>query len=240
MKNKIKNLQTVLATYTVPGWTLERWGGTRDGGYVVFPEAIAESDVLYSYGVGHSTTFEVEYCTKTGNLAYAFDHTVKRLPNLHEGITWVREGVAGEQKRRLNTYANHYSAYGGNSPLLKIDIDGWEYETIKAIPQDLLEKSPALLLEVHTIGARFDDFILLMEKLNKTFALVHIHPNNWGRVIDIEGYPCPDVIELSFVNKKVATSLDKVALELPLKGVDRKSHSRRPDIFINYLYENDF
>jgi hypothetical protein len=235
---KIKQLQELLATYTVPGWELKRWGGSRDGGYILFPEAALQADILYTYGIGHSTTFESEYCTLTGNKAIAFDHTVRRLPHAHENIVFVKEGVAGEKRDKMDSYMNHYAMYGGDRPLLKIDIEGWEYEVIDSIPQDLLQKSPVLLLEVHDLDTRLDKFIRLMEKVNQDFVLVHIHPNNWGKTFDIEGHAFPEVLELSFINKRVSTEIQRTVLDLPLVGLDRKNHSRRPDIYLNYLYEN--
>lgn len=234
----IEQLRELLATYTVPGWDLKRWGGSRDGGYVLFPEAAFKSDVLYTYGVGHSTTFESDYCTLLENQAIAFDHTVRRLPHAHKGIIFVKEGVAAEKRDKMDSYMNHHKKFGGEAPLLKIDIEGWEYEVIESIPQDLLEKSPVLLLEVHNLDTKLDKFVQMMEKINQTFALVHIHPNNWGITFDVDGYPFPEVLELSFVNKKYTPALEEVILDLPLADLDRKNHSRRPDININYLYEN--
>jgi hypothetical protein len=234
----LNQLKEVLATYTVPGWSLTRWGGTRDGGYILFAEAALKSDVLYSYGIGHSTTFEAEYCNLSENQAIAFDHTVRRLPNPHEKIVFVKEGVAGKRGEKMDSYMSHHSHHGGENPLLKIDIEGWEYEVIDSIPQELLSKSPVLLLEVHNLDTRIEDFISMMKKINENFALVHIHPNNWGKTFDIEGHQFPDVLELSFVNKNQVPKLEKVILDLPITGLDRKNHSRRPDIYINYLYEN--
>ena len=235
MINKLKEL---LTTYTVPGWNLKRWGGTRDGGYILFPEAALKTDILYTYGIGHSTTFESEYCTLTENQSIAFDHTVRRLPHAHKNIVFVKEGVAGEKRDKMDSYMSHHNKYGGKAPLLKIDIEGWEYEVIESIPQDLLAKSPVLLLEVHDLDTKMDKFISLMEKINQTFALVHIHPNNWGKTFDVDGYQFPEVLELSFVNKSHTPALEKAILDLPLADLDRKNHSRRPDININYLYEN--
>jgi FkbM family methyltransferase len=234
----LQEIKDILQTYTVPGWELTRWGGTRDGGYILFSECAKMSDVLYTYGIGHSTTFETEYCNTTGNSAFAFDHTVRRLPHAHESINFVKEGVAGSKRDKMDSYENHYMKYGGNAPLLKIDIEGWEYEVLDAIPQDLLAKSPIILLEVHDLNTRLTDFVRIIEKINQDFALVHIHPNNWGTTFNLDGHEFPEVLELSFVNKNFVPSLEKTVLSLPIPGIDRKNHSRRPDIYINYLYEN--
>lgn len=235
---KLKQLQKVLTTYTVPGWELKRWGGTRDGGYILFPEAALQSDILYTYGIGHSTTFEAEYCEATGNKSIAFDHTVRRLPHAHENIIFVKEGVAGGKRDKMDSYMNHHAQHGGKSPLLKIDIEGWEYEVLSSIPQELLKQSPVLLLEVHNLETRLDEFIEMMQKINQDFVLVHLHPNNWGKTFNIEGHEFPDVLELSFINKNVSLLIEKTVLNLPLENLDRKNHSRRPDIYLNYLYEN--
>ena len=237
---KLQKLKQVLKTYHVSGCELERWGGNRDGGYILYPQVAERSDVLYTYGIGHSTTFENEYCEKTGNAAIAFDHTVRRLPHPHENLVFVKEGVAGETRPKMDTYENHHKKYGGTSPLLKIDIEGWEYEVLTAIPDELLTSSTGILLEVHNLSTRLDEFITMMERINRDFALVHLHPNNWGITFDVEGYQFPDVLELSFVNRKEFVDIQETVLSLPLDGLDRKNHSRRPDIYLNYLYENSF
>lgn len=235
---KIRDLSELLTLNKVRDWELTRFGGKSDGGYLFYEEIASVSDCLYSYGVGRNTTFEVDFCNRTKKQAFAFDHTVKDLPHLHESITFVREGIAGEKRPKMNTFEGHREIYGGKKVLLKIDVEGWEYDVFEKITRSTLKSVTGILLEIHNIHSNFAGFVNLIRFINNQFALIHIHPNNYGEVFVIDGKRFPDVLEMSYVNKEFFDVEKNDIPQVPHK-FDIRNSKKREDINISYLYENN-
>jgi len=83
--------------------------------------------------------------------------------------------------------------------LLKVDIEGGEYEIIDQI---CIENSTIemLIIEFHWINEKKNIFSECIKKLNNHFQIIHIHANNYKKV-NQEDYFF-DVIELTFINKR--------------------------------------
>jgi hypothetical protein len=65
-----------------------------------------------------------------GHDVLMFDHTVDKLPEVHERFTWFREGIASYSapERKLFTLADHVGKLplGCDDATLKIDVEGAE------------------------------------------------------------------------------------------------------------------
>ena len=81
---------------------------------------------------------------------------------------------------------------------LKIDIEGSEYEIIEQIIQSECYLI-GMTIEFHDLSVRKEEFISCMKKIQAKFAVNHLHPNNHRDLIN--GFP--DVIEISFISKKL-------------------------------------
>jgi hypothetical protein len=62
--------------------------------------------------------------------------------------------------------------------IIKMDIEGGEWESLLAAPDELLASIPQLAMEMHG----FDDPRILeaLRKLKRNFYLVNLHFNNWS------------------------------------------------------------
>ncbi len=225
-----------LQIYKVPDWELIRMGGYKDGGYVLYKELIEMSDILYGYGVGPTTEFEVEYCEMTNNKAIAFDHTVRKLPHTHENITFVKEGIAPAPFKKLNTYKSHKKQFGGKKIFLKMDVEGWEFPVFENLLKEDIEDIVGIVIEIHDLDKKISNLFEILESALSDFAIYHIHPNNFGKTFNIDGHEFPAVIELSLVNKKYCDKIEKISPNYPME-LDVKNSKRKKDIPISFLYE---
>lgn len=106
---------------------------------------------------------------------------------------------------------------------LKIDIEGSEYEIIEQI----LESSnnlTGMTIEFHDISIRKEEFISCMKNLQTKFVINHLHPNNHRDLIN--GFP--DVIEISFISKKLLHG-DQLLRRESLLDMDSPNNRSLPD-----------
>jgi len=104
------------------------------------------------------------------------------------------------------------------SILLKIDIEGDEYEFLDQILESShFNQVAAMFIEFHDLDDRWERFTKLQERLLTKFRLVHVHANNMNKVVNDLGIP--RVLELSFVRKGV-TPDGPPRDKLPLPGLD--------------------
>ena len=88
----------------------------------------------------------------------------------------------------------------GKRILVKIDVEGAEWESLMATPDEVLERIDQLPMEFHGV----DDARMLsvVQTLKRTFHLAHLHFNNHS--CDPKLHPFPAwAYQLLFVNKRV-------------------------------------
>ena len=104
--------------------------------------------------------------------------------------------------------------------LLKVDIEGGEYEIIDQI---CIENSTIemLIIEFHWINKKKNIFRECIKKLNSHFKIIHIHANNYKK-INQEDYFF-DVIELTFINKRNVDLNDPIyRYDFPINDLDQE------------------
>jgi hypothetical protein len=104
-----------------------------------------------------------------------------------------------------------------NNVLLKIDIEGSEYEIIDQII-DTSHKVLSLIIEFHEIDKFEEIFERKIKLLQSKFEIIHIHGNNNTGTLKIN---LPKTLEITLVNKENYKNHDKeFRYDFPVKGVD--------------------
>ena len=116
--------------------------------------------------------------------------------------------------------------------LLKMDIEGTEYEVLPAIA-GRLQRVSALAIEFHNLDRNWSRFEAIMQALAPTFYVAHIHGNNNDKYV--AGTLVPLTIEITLVNRALVDPLPPAAtMNYPLPGLDAPNQPRRPDMALDF------
>ena len=184
---------------------LIRLGDMNDGGYVLVDE-IHKTNVCLSFGIGSNYSFDLaiaEFCAEV----WMFDHTIKPPTQLLENMTFFSKGVSTIRNTSMTTINDVMDQFEFNVDfILKIDIEGKEWDIIDDLTYDNLVKCTQIIIEfhdLHKIGNdnHFIKIVKALDKITKSHSLRNIHSNNWANFDLICGLPTPDVIEATFYRK---------------------------------------
>jgi hypothetical protein len=81
-----------------------------------------------------------------------------------------------------------------------MDIEGAEWKSILATPDEILATFDQLPMELH--GTSDPLFVEAVEKLKRNFYLVHLHFNNWDCRPELAPFAA-GAFQVLFVNKRV-------------------------------------
>jgi hypothetical protein len=188
--------------------TLRRFGDTNDGGYLICENLIGSAESAYSYGIAGEDKWGCDLSLKTGLRVHEYDCFDPRRPACEGGHLMFHDRCIGSEAatieaRRFDTLAHQISMNGDADKrlIVKMDVEGAEWESLLATPDAVLERIEQLPMEFH--GTDDPRFVELLRKLKRTFYLVHLHFNN--RVCSAAAEPLPaHAFQVLFVNKRMA------------------------------------
>lgn len=219
-----------------------RLGRPHDGGYSVSTLAIDASKGLLGYGIQDDNSFEMAYSDRTGNPSHGYD-CGESYPPSHRLYKHYSECIGSletvcDDRKKSNAKLTHLKQHLRRIPnpvFLKMDIEGGEtlgYQDIITYSDNIT----GVAIELHNLDNQSNQDII--KALDEKFYLVNIHFNNHGdcRKILIEGFdrPVTSVVELSYINKKLAASAKKVkSFKIPFPH-DQKCILAYPEVFSTY------
>jgi len=220
-----------------------RLGPNEDGGYVCSEFLFEQCSTLFNYGVGNECRYEFDFVKRFDKPAYLFDHTIGRESGLWgENVNFINEGLGFGQPNVKHFYEHYDELNLTGEILLKIDVEGYEYEYFNNVDESRLENLVCgLMLEVHWLDSHINrqKFIDMMKVIDKYFVLNHIHGNVWGGTWLYDGIEIPKVMELSFVNRKYITEIKEETTQYPIYGLDWSNKKDSPDLVLNFLNHID-
>lgn len=183
---------------------LIRLGPDRDGGYLV-PDDLAGIEACFSPGVSDSSDFELA-CAQRGMQVFLADWSVDGPATRHENFHFTKKFVGATTSERFMTVADwvKQAPIGADTDLLlQMDIEGYEFETLLSMPDELLKRFRIIVIEFHRLHHLWSaPFFRLaasaFAKLLQTHSCVHLHPNNCRSSIYLQGVEIPRVMEMTF------------------------------------------
>ncbi len=215
------------------GIPLIRVGPSNDGGYLL-PDDLGLINSCFSPGVCKESRFEME-CAELGIPVFMADHSVN-IPSLsHEKFHFTKKyigAISNDKFMTINEWIYRYSK-PRDDILIQMDIEGFEYEVLLSMDQNILSNCRVLLVEFHNLDQLWNRIFFkiisaVFEKILQSHSVVHIHPNNCCSVDLHKGIEIPSVMEFTFYNKKLFTEKHK-KVELPHK-LDQDNVTNKPSI----------
>ncbi|MFZ3328090.1 MAG: FkbM family methyltransferase [Methylocella sp.] len=184
-----------------------RVGSAGDGGYVQIDhlEGISRA---FSFGVSDNDSWDLAMA-KAGIPVEQFDHAIEKAPSDHPLLRFHRKMLSADataQTVTLGDLAAQYSKVGAPDLIVKIDIEGCEWEVFDRATDAVLSRLAQVVCEFHdlshlTAPAFRARARRVFEKLDKHFGPVNVHGNNCGRLSNVSKIPLPDVLEVTFASR---------------------------------------
>ena len=110
--------------------------------------------------------------------------------------------------------------------IIKIDIEGSEFEIIEEISQ-LSERIEMAIFEFHELDKNEKIFISSIKKLQEKFMIVHLHGNNHCPQT-LEGLPI--ALEMTFINKRYQPEKIDYIKKFPRDYLDHPNNPYKEDL----------
>lgn len=212
-----------------------RIGGEEDGGYVM-PSLALKAQFVLSIGIGDQVSFDLDLAQR-GAKVLQFDHTIPGAPAVHDNICFHRLGWGPQDQgplRSLRSMVAMADWYNVDHAVLKFDTEGAEWAALAACEESDLARFDVIAGEFHALHllegrSNLAHVRLVMSKLLRHHAPVHLHANNAMTIRQVIGVPVPPLLEVTFVRR------DRVRLDGwctdPIPGpLDRPNMGDRPDL----------
>jgi hypothetical protein len=202
---------------------LIRLGGVEDGGYLV-PNDLENLEACFSPGVGGRSNFEID-CAELGMKIFMADRSVDK-PSLKDSrFNFIKKFIGGRKSKdfiTLEDWVTSAQIEETRDLLLQMDIEGYEYEVLKATSVETLNKFRIIIIEFHMLTSLGYPYYYqrtkkALEKLLLNHTCVHIHPNNACGKEKIFGIEVPGVAEFTFLrNDRITRKSEVLSLPHPL------------------------
>jgi hypothetical protein len=213
--------------------TFKRFGSANDGGYLMCENLIEPLDAAYSYGVGTNDDWGCEMSRRYHVPVYEYDCFDPARPTCNGGRLVFHNECVGNRTGNtdshfFDTLENQIKKNGdiGRHVIIKMDIEGAEWDSLLAAPDELLASIPQIAMEMH--GYRDPKILEVLRKLNRNFYLVNLHFNNWS--CTPKAAPLPAwAYQVLWVNKRIGV-VDPVApIPAPMSPLNAPDSPTWPD-----------
>jgi hypothetical protein len=213
--------------------TLKRFGSANDGGYLMCENLIEPIDAAYSYGVGINDDWGCDVSRQYHITVQQYDCFDPARPTCNGGTFVFHNECVGNRtgyrdSHFFDTLENQIKKNGdpGRRLIIKMDIEGGEWESLLAAPDELLASIPQLAMEMHGVD---DPRILeVLRKLKRNFYLVNLHFNNWS--CTARAAPLPAwAYQVLWVNKRIGLFDPTTPAPAPMSALNAPDSPTWPD-----------
>ncbi len=187
---------------------VKRFGEPHDGGYLLCANLLKGVQSGYSYGISGYDGWGCEISKTLRVQVHQYDCFNLQEPVCKGGqTTFHGECVAGEPStdsagRSFETPEHQFAKNGdaGRHLIVKIDVEGAEWDTFLKTPDSVLERIDQLAVEFH--GADKPHSLDVLRKLKAIFYIANLHFNNYSCTTRMPPFPAW-AYEVLFVNKRL-------------------------------------
>jgi hypothetical protein len=224
---------TELHPVALKNCTLQRFGSAHDGGYLMCENLIEPLDAAYSYGVGPNDDWGCDVSRRYHVPVHQYDCFDPARPACAGGtFDFHNECVAGRtvyrESRLFDTLENQLRRNGdiGRRLIIKMDIEGGEWDSLLAAPEELLASIPQITMEMH--GVNDPKIIEVLRKLKRNFYVVNLHFNNWSCTRNAAPLPAW-AYQVHWVNKRIGVLDPSASISAPRSPLNAPDSPTWPD-----------
>ncbi len=219
---------------------MERFGEAHDGGYLMCGNLLGRVQSAYSYGIGGYDEWGCDISKKANVRVHQYDCFNLDEPTCFGGETIFHAECVGDSSatidgRIFDTIATHFAKNSDTLKrvVLKIDVEGAEWDTLLAVPDAILEHTEQMAVEFHWQEdqnfhwIQDEKHLRVIRRLKQFFEVGHIHFNNASCIGDLKPFPSW-AYEVLFVSKRLAV-VDPSRAAGGLHPLDAPNNSSLPD-----------
>lgn len=234
MRRVRAELAAELHTVTLSNCDWVRVGSANDGGYAMCGNLLKDISTAYSYGIGGNDDWGCQVSSTWKVPVHQYDCFEPKSPPCRSGgdlrLNVECVGPRQEKKdgRSFDTLANQIARNGdtGKLKVVKIDIEGAEWQSILAAPDSVFDSIVQMPMELH--GTDYQEVLDGLRKLKQHFHLVAVHFNNWNCSDDFAPFP-NWAYQVLLVNKKVGVIGDPPAGKPAMASALAPDNPRAPE-----------
>jgi hypothetical protein len=224
---------TELQPVALKNCTFKRFGSANDGGYLMCENLIEPLDTAYSYGVGSNDDWGCEVSRRYHVRVHEYDCFDPARPTCNGGTFVFHDECVGDRNgyrksRFFDTLENQTKKNGdtGRHLIIKMDIEGAEWDTLLAAPEELFASIPQITMEMH--GYNDPKILEVIRKLKRSFYLVNLHFNNWS--CTSKAAPLPAwAYQTHWVNKRIGIVDPRAPVPVPMNPLNAPDSPMWPD-----------
>lgn len=177
-------------------------GEKIDGSYVMLDD-FENIKIAYSIGIRELIHFD-KALEDRGIDVYMYDHTIDRLPYENMKFHWKKIGIGGNYERAYNiqTLQDMMKENGHlneKNMILKMDIEGAEWNSLKDVSEETLTQFKYILLEYHFFKEDLPSFYNTLKKIYKTHQPFYMHCCPFLNTITFGNNRLCQAIEISYI-----------------------------------------
>lgn len=235
-----KALFEMLRPVALENCRLERFGESHDGGYLMCADLLDAVQSGYSYGINGYDKWGCDISRRADVRIHQYDCFNTDRPWCPLGDTVFHEECVGGRTevidgRPFDTVQNQFLRNGdaGKRIVMKIDVEGAEWESVLAMPDETLAQIDQMAVEFHweedPRGGWVTDkrYPQTITRLKQFFEVAHIHFNNASCIGDLAPFPSW-AYEVLFVSKRLAV-VDPSRKAIGLHPEDSPNNRSLPD-----------
>jgi hypothetical protein len=198
----------LLEPKSVVGVSKVRVGSAGDGGYVQLDDLVGVTRA-FSFGISDNCDWDFALA-QAGIPVEQFDHTIEAPPIAHPLLHFHRTMISAEatsESAALPDLVARHAVSDDPHLILKIDIEGCEWDVFDRAGEETLAKLSQIVCEFHDLSDLGAPALCarakrVFAKLDRLFAPIHVHGNNVAGLCNVANLAVPDVLEVTFANRR--------------------------------------
>jgi hypothetical protein len=228
--------------FSPDGFKKIRLGNKHDGGYI-FIDDFAPISAVISCGISNDVTCDVALAD-LGKDILQYDHTVEGPPVNHPRFHFHKQAIDAFRTipGSVPLWEATNAAGEPTKPdlLLKIDIDGGEWETFANFPTETMKRFRQIICEFHWCSrlidqAYYSQCLRAITNIREQFFPTHLHANNFVPFANVMGVAVPEVFEVTFLNKEFYRPAQRQ--KRAPTDVDNPNNPDAPDLYLGSPFQ---